>query len=140
MDRAQVEAAWETKVLPALGGMVKAMFAAGRITDVDRRSLVLAVPNDVHRQRCEQKRDKVDQALSAAFDHPLRLRLVVDELGGSEHSSSEGPADRQANSGSEDEDLSAADVRELPDAPDAPTQGIDALTQAFPGSQLVEET
>ncbi|MGI8754354.1 MAG: DNA polymerase III subunit gamma/tau [Acidimicrobiales bacterium] len=139
LDRAQVEAGWETKVLPALGGMVKAMFAAGRITDVDGGSLVLAVPNDVHRQRCEQKRDKVDQALSAAFDHPLRLRLVVDELGGSEHSSSEGPADRQANSGSEDEDLSAADVRELPDAPDAPTQGIDALTKAFPGSQLVEE-
>ena len=37
-----------------------------------------------------------------------------------------------------DEHLAGTDVHDLDDAPDAPTGGIDALTQAFPGAELVD--
>jgi hypothetical protein len=38
-----------------------------------------------------------------------------------------------------DEHLAGHDVHDLPDAPDAPTGGLAALTEAFPGAELIEE-
>ena len=37
----------------------------------------------------------------------------------------------------DDAPLAIAEVRELPDAPSAATGGIDALTEAFPGAELI---
>lgn len=38
-----------------------------------------------------------------------------------------------------DEHLAGADVHDLDDAPGAPTGGLAALTEAFPGAELLEE-
>ena len=51
-----------------------------------------------------------------------------------------GPSAAPAREVSDDpeEHLAGTDVHDLDDAPDAPTGGIDALTQAFPGAELVD--
>lgn len=124
-------------VLPAIGGMTRAMYAAGRFVDVTATSATLAFPNEVHRQKCEQKRADVERALSEGIGSPLKLRLVVDEAG-------EGADQTRTTKGQggpppeEDFDLGADNVHDLDDAPAAPAGGLDALTEAFPGSELVD--
>ncbi len=124
-------------ILPALGGMTRAMYAAGRFVDVTATSATLAFPNEMHRQKCEQKRAEVERALSDGIGSPLKLRLVVDATAdGAE------PARSTKGQGAappeEDFDLGADNVHDLDDAPAALAGGLDALTDAFPGSELVD--
>ncbi|MBA3282299.1 MAG: hypothetical protein H0U29_08725, partial [Acidimicrobiia bacterium] len=144
-DRDEVITLWNETVLPSLGGLTKAMYAVGRITEVTASTAVLAFPNDVHRQKCQQKQAEVERALSNALGRPVELRLVVDSPGDQGDPSNAGGGERNSSSGrggtlanDDDLDLTGADVHDLDDAPDAPAGGIDALTQAFPGSELVE--
>ncbi len=120
-------------MLPRLTGLAKAMYAVGRIAEVDATTVTLAMPNEVHAHKCERKRGEVQQALTDALAVGVTVRLVVDEHG-------EGrPAAGPGGGTGPDEDLDLVDVHDLEDAPDAPAGGIEALTQAFPGSELVEE-
>ena len=119
------------------------MYVLGRFTGVEGAQATFALPNDVHRQNCERKRPEVEAALSAAAAAPIVLRLVADEGGASDEGAagerSGGAADGPATGG-DDFDLDGTDVHDLPDAPDAATGGLDALTDAFPGSTFVQES
>lgn len=135
---------WSEAVVPALGGLTKAMYSVGRFTSFDGAVAVLALPNEVHRQKCEQKRGEVEAALRAELGVDVRLDLVVDEHG-------DGPAAPPRSGGGgggggggarpgpdEDFDLGGTDVHDLENAPDAPAGGLQALTDAFPGAELLE--
>lgn len=159
-DIAAIERTWTETVLPTLGGLTKAMFSVGRFVSADGATAVLALPNEVHRQKCEQKRPEVEAALSAALPAPVALTLIVDDdattgdpygSGGSRSGgTSSGPhrpaAGGQAGRGGRaeseietaDDVLGGGDVHDLEDAPDAPAGGIQALTEAFPGAELLE--
>ncbi|MCU1352462.1 MAG: polymerase subunit gamma/tau, partial [Acidimicrobiales bacterium] len=129
----EVAAAWSDAVVPKLGGLARAMFSAGRVTDVTAGEVVLAFPNDAHRQKCERKKPEVERVLSDHLGRPYRLRLVADD-------NVAGPADAPARDRvpePEPEPL-GSDVHELEDAPPAPVVGVDALTAAFPGAELIE--
>lgn len=136
---------WDESVLPGLGGLAKAMYAAGHIVSVDGDTVVFALPNDVHRQKCEQKRAEVESALVARVGRPLSLRLVVDGGGDGQDRPRSGSAGGSGAStddpsGFDDDPLGGVDVHDLDDAPDAPSSGIDALIEAFPGAQLSDES
>ena len=126
-------------VLPAIGGMTRAMYAAGRFVEVTATSATLAFPNEVHRQKSEQKRADVERALSEGVGSPLKLRLVVDEAGGGADPTSSAKGQGAAPP-DEDFDLGTDNVHDLDDAPAATAGGLDALTEAFPGSELVDGT
>jgi len=116
------------------------MFAAGSVVSVADGEVVVAVPNEVHRQKCEQKKGDVEAALSSAVGSAVSLKLVAD--GGA--SAPSGSATSGAGPGRSEpevetfEDLGVDDVSDLPDAPDAAVGGVDALTEAFPGAEFVE--
>lgn len=116
-------------MLPGLAGITKAMFSAGRFVGLEGEAAVLALPNDMHRQKCEQKRADVERVLSDRLGSPVTLRLVVDSAAG-------GPV---AVDVPDEDHLGGADVHDLDDAPDAPTGGLGALQNAFPGAELIEE-
>jgi hypothetical protein len=140
-DVDQLTALWNDAVLGSLAGLTKAMYSVGRFTAVDGATATFAFPNEVHRQKCEQKRGEVEAALSTRLGTPVKLRLVVDAPGAAPPPSGSGRgADAGPDAGSppDDYDLDGADVHDLPDAPSAPQGGIAALTDAFPGSELVE--
>ncbi len=120
---------WADAVLPRLGGLTKAMFAVGRFLAVEGERAVFALPNEVHRQKCAQKQAEVEDALASHFGRPVPLRLVVD-------GSTAEPSDGGAPDVLEEPDV--VDVAHLPDAP-APRSDVDRLTEAFPGSQLLQE-
>jgi DNA polymerase-3 subunit gamma/tau len=134
---------WNDGDLP-LGGLTKAMFRDGRVVEVADGTAVLAFSNDVHRQKCEGKRPEVEKALSTRFGVPVTLRLTIDGEAAPRPRPAGGGGGRRAAEPEPEPGADAADhlggssVHELDDAPDAPAGGIDALTEAFPGSELVE--
>ncbi len=140
-DGAVLAQVWDDPGLD-LRGLTKAMYRGGRWVGVSGSSATLALPNEISRDKCEQKRPEVEAALSARFGVPVSLRLVVDDGSGGE------PASEAASRGARrpppdvpddpDVHLAGADVHDLADAPSAAAGGLDALNAAFPGSELVE--
>src|SRR5262249_1469633 len=98
---------------------------------------VFALPNDVHRQKCEQKRPEVEAALRDHFGRELQLRLVVDPGAGRPAAAPSEQAESPAAVDIEEEELEAIDVRDLEPAPDVKTD-LDRLADGFPGAGLEE--
>ena len=87
-----------------------------------------ALPNEPHRAHCEKKRTEVEAALADHFGRPVPLELVVD-------SDTDDLPTASAGAASEED---VGDVRALEDAP-AGVSGVDRLTQAFPGAELLDD-
>ena len=130
-------------MLSALRPAVKARFAAGRFMTVTDTEAVFGLPNQAHRDKCDERRGDVEAALAAHFGQPVPLELVVDDgSGGADPVAPPGTAvSRPADEPEVVEDEAASiDPAELVDAPSTATGGgLDKLTEAFPGAELVEE-
>jgi hypothetical protein len=143
---AQLNDRWSETIVPNLRGVTKAMYSVGRFTGFDGSTATLALPNEVHRQKCDQKRGEVEGALRDALGSPVSLALVVDDHGddgGGGGYGSDGAGGGGGGRGpvsDDDFDLGGTDVHDLDDAPDAPVGGLQALTDAFPGAELIEGT
>lgn len=111
--------------------MARAIYITGRFVAADGAVATFALPTTQQVAKCEEYRAEVEAALAAQFHRKVPLRLVVDDGA---------PADPSVNRAdvAGDEDI---DLAELIDAPpgNVPT-GLDRLTEAFPGAQLIDET
>jgi hypothetical protein len=121
-------------VLTRLPGRARVRFQAGRFAAVDGEVAVFALPNPIHRDRCRECQLEVEEALSAHFGRPVRLRLEVDS----------GAAPVRATTPSEppprDEPDEPIEWEELTDAPPgAVASPIEHVLQAFQGAEVVEE-
>jgi len=117
-------------VLGSLSPKAKSRFAAGRFVAMDGETARFALPNGIHRDRCEAVKSEVEAALSAHFATPLKLQLVV-ETAGQTSAPTTIPEDEDA---SEDSELAEDSVSDA--AP--PVASIeDRLLQAFPGAEEV---
>jgi DNA polymerase III subunit gamma/tau len=170
-DMAGIVAAWPDVLerLRVANNRAKVLFALGQVMSVVDDEVTIGLPNEMHRQRCEEYRGDVERALHEQFGRVLRLRLAVDPSGGS----SSGPAARDEMPPPEDEppaapirrverppapvasaprtapspardlddDIAEIDLSELTEASDVAVHStFDQLLRAFPGAQLVEET
>lgn len=170
---------WEETIRPGLRGMARAVFAPAEFVSSTESSLTLALPNAVHRGKCEQQREVVEAALSAHRGTAVALELLDgddDDGGGGGDggggrarrtdapTSSGSPVDRARGtpdtagvdaddargSGRGDDALGAShelpddgeiDVHDLVDIPpEAVKTPIDRLAEAFPGSELIDES
>jgi DNA polymerase-3 subunit gamma/tau len=141
-SRDDLTLAWADHVLTALRPAVKARFAAGRFISVDDTGAVFGLPNQAHRDKCDERRGDVEAALADHFGQPVPLRLVVDD--GSGGAELVPPAATEAAAAPQPEvvedEAASIDPAELIDAPStASGGGLDKLTEAFPGAELVEE-
>jgi DNA polymerase III subunit gamma/tau len=152
---------WENVVRPGLRGMARAVFAPATYVSSTAGVLTLAVPNAVHRGKCEEQRAAVEAALASFAGVPMRVELVDGSGGGHDGG---GPGDRAVRAPSADSadgggaplvaeppspagepmtTLAADDEVDLDDLTDAPPEAvkspIDRLAEAFPGSELIEE-
>jgi DNA polymerase III subunit gamma/tau len=145
---------WSERVLPSLSGLTKAMYQSAELVGVDAGTATIRVDNAHHQQNCERKRPDVEAALTVALGSAITVQF---EVGGEVSSAPTGSrgvagggASGQVGSGpgrsvadvSDDpeEHLAGHDVHDLDDAPDASSGGLAALTEAFPGAELLEET
>jgi DNA polymerase-3 subunit gamma/tau len=124
-----LQLAWTESVLPKLERIASAMYRTGRFVSVSDSGAQYALPGTVTRDRCELHRADVEAALSAHFGRPIQLLLVVD--------GSPVPSGADVSSSALED---AVDPLDLVNAPlTGATTGIDRLTAAFPGAELIEE-
>ena len=93
--RDQLVQAWGDHIIGRLRPKAKALFQAGRFVAVEDDRAVFGLPNEIHRNRCEEVRGEIEAALADHFDRPVKLVLVVDagaDDGAGPESGSTGPA------------------------------------------------
>jgi hypothetical protein len=113
--------------------MTKAVFANGQVMAAAAGSLTLGFPNQVYVDRGAQKQAEAEEALAAAVGSPIRVQLVVGGDEGRAASRTAAPDEEDAGDPVEDIDLDT-----LVDAPKETRSGIDRVTEAFPGAQIVD--
>ncbi|MGI9032996.1 MAG: DNA polymerase III subunit gamma/tau [Acidimicrobiales bacterium] len=123
--RDELTLAWADKVLGAMGRRAAVRFQVGRFLSADDGVAVFALPNGVHRDRCEEVRADAEAALAAHFGRPVPLCLVVD----GQPAVAPGPAP--------DEEVDLHDLRDAPAG--EVTSPLDHVMSAFEGAQVVEE-
>jgi DNA polymerase III subunit gamma/tau len=69
--------AWQSTITARLSSRAKARYGAGHFVEVGDAA-VFALPNPIHRDRCDDLRPEVEQVLADHFGQPVPLRLVVD--------------------------------------------------------------
>ena len=125
-----------------MSGRVRSRFSAGKWLDHDGDSAIFGLPNPVHRDRCEEVRGEVDDALAAHFGGPLPLKLVVDTSEPEPDIFATRPADvgPTSNDPPPVEEEEVVDLDALTDAGDAgPASGVDMVLATFEGSKLLED-
>jgi DNA polymerase III subunit gamma/tau len=125
-SRDELTVAWADAVLSTLRPRAKGLFAGGRFVEVGDAA-VFALPSEALRLKADGMRAEVEQALGDHFGRGVPLRLVVD-----------GPDHRTPTPTTLPEDEASVDLAELRDAPADRRSGIDRLTEAFPGSEIVD--
>lgn len=167
-DRDALTIAFGDVVVPQLKGIAKAIYSTGRFVAVTDEGAVFALDNAPARDRAEKYRETVESALAAHFGTPVKLVLIEESDSGAYEGAAGGGAGGGAGSGGsgapgaprstetspggaaptadaaaepdvDEEDPSTVDLSELRDADDVATSGIERLTQAFPGSVLLED-
>jgi hypothetical protein len=133
-SRDELVKAWGDTVLAGLSGRARSRYGVGRFLDASDGSATFAVPNEIHRGRSEECREEVEQALSAHFASPVRLRLVVDSTEAAVLSDGSGPA-----GGEPPQDEELIDMSELRPAHDAASSPEERVRQAFPGAREVDK-
>ena len=71
--------------------MTRAVFSPAVYVSNSDTVLTLSLPNPVHRDKCEQHRDAVEQALAASMGAPVTLELIIAGGGGPGGGGSRGP-------------------------------------------------
>jgi len=131
-DRDALTLAWGDTILDQISPRAKARFRGGHW--VDAPTPTFALPSVIHKQRCDEVRLEVQEALSQYFGVRLELTLTVDNSGGGAGSGAK-PGPKPSPTDDVDEDV--GDVSELEDAPPV-ASGAARLLEAFPGA--VEDT
>ena len=134
-SRDELTLAWGDKVLMSLSPRAKSRFRVGRFVASEGDRATFALPNAIHRDRCEEVRVDVEQALAAHFGRPVPLRLVTEEPGSSGPLSG-GPAPA-GGPPPDDEPIDLDDLREAP--PSEVRSPVDHVLSAFEGATVVEE-
>jgi len=138
----ELQAMWQG-ALEKLSGRVRSRFAAGHFVDSTADSAMFGLPNPVHRDRCQEERSEVDQALAAHFGRPIPLELVVDlveeepSFFASPPSGGAGAVAEVADAGPEEEEI--VDVHDLVDATGDIPSAQDRVMNTFEGSTLLED-
>ena len=73
---------WDDTIKPGLRGMTRAVFSPATYVSNTDTVLTLSLPNPVHRDKCEQHRAAVEQALTSAVGGPVSIELVLAGGGG----------------------------------------------------------
>lgn len=127
-------------LLDELPQRIRARFRLGQFVALDGDAASFGLPNEHVIGRCEEVKADVEAALSAKFSRPISITLVVDTGQKTTSapptvSAAAAPPPSATMAETQPEDI--GDISELENAPDVASSGIDRLTQAFPGAEVV---
>jgi len=125
--RDELTLAWGDTVLLSLSPRAKSRFRVGRFVASEGSVATFALPNAIHRDRCEEVRVDVEQALGAHFGRPVPVRLITEDQAPS--SAIPPPPDEES-----------IDLDDLQDAPASELRSpVDHVLSTFEGATVVEE-
>jgi DNA polymerase-3 subunit gamma/tau len=141
----------------SLRGMARAVYMPANFIGADGGTIRVELPNDAHRAKCEQQRSVVEEALAAVAGRPVTIELVVPgsapepapaTAGDRARPPADGPTgesgEESGEASGESPSVAADEDVDLDDLVDAPPESvktpIDRLAEAFPGSELVDES
>jgi len=124
---------WAHEVLAKLKPLPRALFTAGAVSDevTAEGAIVFHVQHDRLVQRCDEHRANVEQLATTALGAPVTLAVRVAPAAPS------GGASVSDHGGLPPDD--AVDPDDLVDKPVAEHDPIERLTNAFPGSEVINE-
>ena len=152
-DLSAILAVWDDQLLAKLPPAAKARFRGGRFARTDGHEAVFALPNDMHRQRCEEYRRDVEAVLAEHLGAPVPMKLVVDaEVVEAGLPGGDGPAPDPGGAPpgpastanavptiADEDDDEAIDPDELVDAVGEDRSAVERLEAAFGSVEVIEE-
>ena len=149
----ELDRAWADQVIGRLRPKAKALFQAGRFVGADGERASFGLPNEIHRNRCEEMRAEVESALADQFGRSVPLVLVVDgSSGGAQQSPASGRPEAEGVDGAPSPSASTGATVDADDDPVEDLADFDAdnlevaeidnsaetrIFQAFPGAEEV---
>ena len=121
---AQVAKIWEQQALPALSARARARFQAATLVSVSAGQVQFELPNETHRERCEQMKDDIEAVLRKALEAPVRVELTAAR-------EAKPDADSKPIVVTEEE---IVDPAEFEASADGGPSSVDRLLDAFPGA------
>ena len=73
----EVSKRWEQEVLPSLAARARARFQAATIVTVAEGRVRFELPNETHRERCEQIKSDIETALRDIFEVEVEVELTA---------------------------------------------------------------
>jgi hypothetical protein len=73
----EVSERWEQEALPSLAARARARFQAATIVSVAEGRVWFELPNETHRERCEQIKGDIETALRDIFEVEVEVELIA---------------------------------------------------------------
>ena len=121
---AHVAEIWEQQALPALSARARARFQAATIVSVSEGQVRFELPNETHRERCEQMKNDIEAVLRKTLDTQVVVKLTAAE-------EAKPQADNKPKVVVEEE---IVDPAEFEASADGGPSSVDRLLDAFPGA------
>ncbi len=123
LSATEISELWQQRALPGLSARARARFQAAKLIDVQEHTVRFELPNETHRQRCEQLKSDVEESLSNLTGTNVQIELVV--------SSGAQVDDVQKPLESPEEVVDPADFKTTNDS--GPSS-VERVLEAFPGA------
>lgn len=136
----QLTEAFAGPLLDDLEQRTRTRFKSGRFLSLDGNTAIFGVPNAHYQPRVEEVKDDVERAILAMFAANVIINVVVDgdaPAPPGNRSTAPAPKAPVVEANSEAELAEVGDVSELDNAPDIAANGVERITQAFPGATIV---
>jgi hypothetical protein len=133
IDRDELTRVWGDRIFPSLSPGPKSIYRNGRWLSVEGGVATFAIPAQ-YRQKAEEKRVEVEQALASHLGGRLAVQLELDQGGPPPAAVAVAPPPVEE---AVDEEPSPDEFAAMEVAPDAPVSTEARLMQAFPGTEEV---
>jgi DNA polymerase-3 subunit gamma/tau len=77
LSATEISELWQQRALPALSARARARFQAAKLVEVREHTVRFELPNETHRERCEQLKGDVEESLSTLTGANVQVELVV---------------------------------------------------------------
>ena len=124
---ADLEEAWET-IVKGMSKRARSRLAASKIVEVVGNEVVIGLPNEPHRARCEELVEDIKEALSSRFAVAVDLQLIVASA------AIEKPEPKSEKA----QDVEEVDITESTSAEQFEGSATDQIIKAFPGAEIID--
>jgi DNA polymerase-3 subunit gamma/tau len=77
LSATEISELWQQRALPELSARARARFQAAKLVEVQEHTVRFELPNETHRERCEQLKSDVEESLSNLTGINVQVELVV---------------------------------------------------------------